>query len=42
MDVQVGRPFQHTESRNQTDESEAVVTVEVRNENMVQPTELQS
>lgn len=41
MNVEVGGTFQHAEGRNQSHQAEAVVAVEVRNEDVVQPAELQ-
>ena len=41
MDVEVGRAFQHAERGNQSHEPEAMVAVEVRDEDVVQPAELQ-
>ena len=41
VDVEVGSPVGHGEGGNQSDEAETVVTVQMRDEDMVQPAELQ-
>ena len=41
VDVQVGSPVGHGKGRNQSDEAETMVTVQVRDEYMVQPAEFQ-